>query len=153
MTRARTAGLVFLFLVLCVAFGLFALKARQRILAPDPRELFAVVNAQLAAFRAGDFPAAYRHVAHAARGRFDLGQFEKMVRSHYPEMIRSERVEFGVVKIDGENALVRVFFFNANGSARSFLYSLVIEADAWKIDGVEEMGGQRASDRLAGSHA
>lgn len=153
MTRTLKAGLLLSLFVLCAISLFIAHRLRERLPAPAPRELFAIVNEQLAAFRSADFQGAYRHAATGVQHKFTLTQFEKMVRQNYPEMIRTQRVEFGVVKVQGGSALVQVFFFAENGSVRSFLYSFINEDESWKIDGVEELKGYRPGDRLAGSHA
>jgi hypothetical protein len=121
--------------------------------AAEPHDLFAIVNQQLTAFRSADFPSAYRQAATGVQQKFTVAQFEKMVRQHYPEMTRACRVEFGLVRQRGETALVQVFFFADDGSTRAFVFSLINEQDAWKIDGVEETGTYRLRDPLAGTHA
>ncbi len=153
MTPTLKASLLLFLFALCAISLFVAQKLRERLPAPAPRELFAIVNQQLAAFRSADFQSAYRHAATGVQRKYTLTQLEKMVRQNYPEMTRTQRVEFGVVKVQGASALVQVFFFAPNGSVRSFLYSFVNEDDSWKIDGVEQLNDYRQSDRLAGSHA
>jgi hypothetical protein len=152
MSRTTKASLLLFFFSLCAVAFVIAHRIEQRRPAPAPRELFAVVNDQLAAFRAADFPAAYRRAASGVQQKFTPAQFERMVRRDYATMLRAERVEFGVVKVDGGNAVVQVFFFGAGGSVRSFLYSLTAEGPAWKIEGVEEVRRDRRAVALAGSH-
>ncbi|HEY0370079.1 MAG TPA: DUF4864 domain-containing protein, partial [Chthoniobacterales bacterium] len=79
---------------------------------------------------------------------------EKMVRAEYPEMMRGSRVEYGEATIAGHSASVQVYVFGASDSVRVFVYHLAREADAWKIDSVDEVKAyRRAADRLAGTHA
>ena len=153
MNRTLKASLLFVFLLICGFRFVMTARLREQLPPPAPHDLFAVVNQQLTAFRSSDFRAAYRHAATGMQQRFTLPQFENMVRQRYPEMVRRHRVEFGVVEVQGASAVVQVFFVAADGSVRSFLYSLIHEDDAWKIGGVEELEGYRAGDRLGGSHA
>jgi hypothetical protein len=153
MTRALKAGLLFFFFALCACSLLIAQKFQERIPAPVPRELFAVVNQQLAAFRSADFQSAYRQAATGVQHKFTLGQFETMVRQSYPTMTQAQRVEYGLARTQGGTAVVQVFFFDGDGMVRAFLYSLIKEDDSWRIDGVEELRSYRAGDRLAGTHA
>lgn len=153
MTRALKAGLLLSLFVLCAFSLLVTHKLRAHSPAPIPRELFAIVNEQLVAFRSADFQSAYQHAAVGVQQKFTLAQFETMVRRNYPEMTRACRVEFGFVKVEGGSALVQVFFFGENGAVHSFIYSLINEDDSWRIGGVEEVKGYRLRDRLSGTHA
>jgi len=154
MSRAVKALLLFAFFALCGSSFFVAQKLRERAVpAPVPRELFAIVNEQLLAFRAADFQSAYLHAATGVQQKFTLPQFERMVRQNYPAITQARRVEFGLVKAEGASAVVQVFFFAGDGSVRSFLYSLINEDEVWKINGVEEVDGYQARDPLAGVHA
>ena len=153
MSARIKASLLLLFFLICGSAFFVAHQLRQRLPAPVPRELFAIVNQQLTAFRASDFRGAYRQAATGVQQKFTLAQFEAMVRRNYPAMTRAHRVEFGLVKVNGGTALVQVFFFAENGSVRSFMYSLISEDDSWKIDGVEELKGYRRAQSLGGTHA
>ncbi|MGZ5025002.1 MAG: DUF4864 domain-containing protein [Chthoniobacterales bacterium] len=153
MPRFAKASLLFVSCMICAGAFLAAHKFRAQAPPPAPHDLFAIVNRQLTAFRAADFQGAYRQAATRVQQKFTLPQFEKLVRQHYPEITRSCRVEFGAVRMRGENALVQVFFFDDDGSARSFLFSLVNEEDAWRIDDVEEMGEELLRCPFAGTQA
>ena len=129
--------MLFFFSLCGVAFFITE-RVQKRAPAPTPHELFAVVNDQLAAFRADDFPSAYRQAATGVQQKFTLPQFEAMVRRDYVEMAHAQRVEFGSVRVEGNTALIEVFFFGGD-AARVFVYSLIAEGDGWKIGGVEEL--------------
>lgn len=152
MTRIAKAFLLLFFFSLCGAAFVATHQLRERAPAPVPREIFAVVHDQLQAFRAADYPGAYRYAAAVVQQKFTLPQFESMVRQRYPEMVRQYRVEFGRVEVQGSNAVVQVFFLGDEGSVRSILYSVIYEGGAWRIDGVEQVKGISAQERLAGSH-
>ena len=149
MTRLMKAGLLLFFFSLCGAA--FIVTHRVRAPAPAPQTLFAVMNEQLAAFRAADYPGAYRYAATGVQQKFTLPQFEKMVRRNYAELTSAQRVEFGTVEVEGSNAFVQVFFFAGDGTVRLFLYNLIAEEDGWKIAGVEELSGYRKASRASGT--
>lgn len=153
MTRFAKASLLLFFFSLCGAAFIVSHHARRQTPAPLPRELFAVVNDQLAAFRAADYPGAYRYAASGVQQKFTLPQFETMVRRSYGHMAHAQRVEFGRVQVQGGSALVQVFFFARDGSVRTFVYSLTSEGSGWKIDGVDEVAPSPRRQPLAGSHA
>lgn len=152
MSRVLKASLLLFFFSLCAAAFLVAHHLREHRPPPAPHELFAVVNGQLAAFRAADFPNAYRRASIGVQQKFTLPQFESMVRRNYAEMANAQRVEFGSVRVDGATALVQVYFFASDSSVRTFVYSLIFEDDGWKIGGVEELSRYRPDQSLAGTH-
>ena len=137
MTRTIKASLLFFFLSLCGAAIFVTDHVRSQVPPPAPHELFSVVEKQLAAFRAADYSSAYRHAASEVQQKFTVPQFEAMIRRDYGDMTNAQRIEFGFVKINGSAAVVQVFFCAGDGSARSFLYSLIAEGDSWKINGVQ----------------
>ena len=153
MTASIKASLLLFFLFICGSAFVVTHQFRQRLPAPVPRELFAIVNQQLVALRTADFQSAYIHAATDVQQKFTLAEFETMVRRNYPEMTRAQRVEFGLVRVEGGSALVQVFFFEENGAVRSFIYKLTNEDSDWKIDGVEELKSYRRDQPLAGSQA
>ncbi len=136
----KSALLAFSFL-LCASAAWITNRPSQSIAPPQPRELYSVVEEQLAAIRAADFTNAYRYAASGVQQKLSRAQFEQMVRRDYAELTRAARVEFGSVKVKGATATVQVFFFGNGGDARTFLYSLVSEPAAWRIDGVEMIRG------------
>ncbi|MBA3883438.1 MAG: DUF4864 domain-containing protein [Chthoniobacterales bacterium] len=153
MSRLAKASLLFFFLSLCAVALFVAHHFEKHAPPPAPRELFAAVNDQLAAFRAADFPSAYRCAAAGVQHQLTLAQFESMVRRNYGAITRANRVEFGSVKADGSSAVVQVFFFGPDGGVRCFLYSLTAEGGGWKIEGVEEIRAYESAVPLVGSHA
>ena len=152
MPRTIKASLLFFFLSLCGAAIFVTDHVRRQVPPPAPHELFAVVENQLAAFRAADYSSAYRHAASGVQQKFTVPQFEAMIRRDYGEMTSAQRIEFGFVKVVGSAAVVQVFVVGESGSARSFLYSLVAEGDSWKINGVRQMQSGPPGPRSAGLH-
>ncbi len=152
MTRTIKISLLLFFLSLCISAIFVTHYVRLQVLPPAPHELFSVVEKQLAAFRAADYSSAYRHAASEVQQKFTMPQFEAMIRRDYGEMTNAERIEFGLVKVNGSAAVVHVFFCGADGSVRSFLYSLIAEGGSWKINGVQPTQSAPAGHRSAGLH-
>lgn len=149
---AKTGFLVFFF-SLCAAAGFLSHYFQQRMVpVPAPRELYSVVNNQLCAFRADDFPRAYRQAAANVHQKFSLAQFESLIRHDYAAMTQADRVEFGMVQVDGATAVVQVFICSEDGTIRIFLYSLIAEDHTWKIEGVEQQGVAPPGHHLSGLH-
>ena len=109
MTRTIKASLLFFFLSLCGAAIFVTDHVRRQVPPPAPHELFAVVEKQLAAFRAADYSSAYRHAASGVQQKFTVPQFEAMIRRDYGDMTNAQRIEFGFVKVIGSAAVVQVF--------------------------------------------
>lgn len=150
MPRTIKAALLIFFVSCCGAAIFITHQVRLHVPPPAPHELFAVVEDQLAAFRAADYPSAYRQAASEVQQKFTVPQFEAMIRRDYGEMTHIRRIEFGFVKINGPAALVQVLLVGERGSTRSFLYSLVAEGDSWKINGVQPMQGAPPGPRATG---
>jgi len=152
MNRFLKASLLLCFFCVCGAAAVLSHRMREQLPPPLPRELFSVVNEQLAALRLDDFRSAYRHAATGVQQKFTLPQYERMARVHHDTIARAHRVEFGDVLIRGSSAAVQVLFFAGDGSARAFRYSLVREDYSWKIAGVEELEYYSRNERLIGVH-
>ncbi|MDP3073541.1 MAG: DUF4864 domain-containing protein [Opitutaceae bacterium] len=97
--------------------------------------IVAVIEAQLTAFRAGDVAKAYGYAAAELRAQKPQPAFAVIVEASYPEIWRSERAEFGIVRDDGRRATVTVQVFGKE-SAAAYDYTLAKETDGWRIIGV-----------------
>jgi len=139
MTRTIKASLLLFFFALCAAAVVASHRVRLQQPPPAPHQLFAVVEQHLSAFRAADYSSAYRQASSGVQQKFTPPQYEAMIRRDYAEVAGAQRLEFGFVKVSGSSALVQVFFRDPNGSIRAFLYSLIAEGEAWKINGVQPM--------------
>ena len=153
MHRWAKAALLLFVVTLCLGAAYVSFRPKSVASAPAPRELYSVVNEQLAAFRAEDFPSAYRYAGSAVHQKFTLSEFETMIRRNYAHMAHAQRVEFGLVDVRGSSAVMQVYFFDGRGAVRSFLYSLMAERGVWKIDGAEEVEVIQHAAGLIGSHA
>ena len=150
MTPLAKGSLLTFFFSLCGAAFIVSHHVRKPPPAPVPHALFSVVNNQLTAFRADDYPSAYRYAATGLQQKFTLPQFERMVRRNYAHMAAARRVEFGSVQVDRGSARVHVFVFTDDGSMRTFLYSLTAEGDVWTISDVQEVDRSPRSRGPAG---
>lgn len=150
MTRTIKASLLLFLFALCAAAIVATHRVRLKAPPPAPHQLFAVVERQLAAFRAADYSSAYRQAASGVQQKFTPPQYEAMIRREYGDLSEGQRIEFGFVKVNGAAALLQVFFQASNGSVRSLLFSLIAEGDSWKINGVQPMPGAPPGRSLTG---
>lgn len=109
-------------------------------------EIVSVVDAQLQAFRAGDFAKAYSFAAIDIRNSFPLEKFEQMVRQGYGPISKSRKSEFGICLDDGDQAVLNVTVEGADGTRTQYQYYLVKEEKGWRISAVKDMaaGASRA---------
>jgi hypothetical protein len=99
------------------------------------REIVAVIDAQLAGFRAGDIRKAYTYASADLRAQKPIQAFAAIVRENYPEIWSNTRAEFGLVRDDGAQATLLVHVFGQDGDA-SYDYTLVKEKSGWRITAV-----------------
>lgn len=104
------------------------------------REIVAVIEGQLAAFRSGDGKKAYGFASEPLRAQKPLAAFLQIVRDSYPEVWRNTRGECGIVRDDGARARVVVQVYSENGDV-GYDYSLVREPAGWRIHGVLRHAG------------
>lgn len=109
------------------------------------KELAAVIDAQLAAFRANDFEKAYGFAASAIKDLFAADAFEKMVRTAYPVIAHSSTADYGMTFDTGEEAVVNVRISNAEKKSVEYQYLLKKEDGQWRIGGVAEVRAQGLS--------
>ena len=99
------------------------------------KEVAAVIEGQLAAFRSRELPKAYGYAATPLRAQTPLRAFVAIVQNNYPEIWASTRAEFGLVRDDGAQATVLVHVFSKDGDA-GYDYVLVKERGGWRINSV-----------------
>lgn len=102
-------------------------------------QLTAVIDGQLAAFRANDYPKAFTFASSMIQSMFAPDDFEKMVKSAYPVIAHSTSNEYGVMFDTGEEAVVSVRVQNDKKENVEYHYMLKKEAGGWKINGVSEI--------------
>jgi len=102
-------------------------------------ELKGVVKSQLTAFRDDDYVTAYTFAATGIKTQFPLAAFERMVKTGYPVIAKFKSAEFGVVRDNGEEAVVNVEVEGESSHVVHYQYLLRKENGAWKINGVREV--------------
>jgi len=95
-----------------------------------------VITQQLAAFRAGDFKAAYVFADQGLKDVYPVEAFEKMVRTGYPLIAKNVSGRCGLTFDNGDEAVVNVRVFGTGEEAVDFQYALRREGEAWRITGV-----------------
>jgi len=131
MNRLVKSSLLLTFFALCGAAMIVTYRKNEHISPPPARELYSIVNNQIAAFRTADFDTAYRHAATGVHQKFSRTEFELMIRRDFSPMTQAEHVEFGAISVAGASAVVQVLLRASDGSVRGFLYSFTAEADGW----------------------
>jgi len=127
-----------LVLILIGAVVTYAAEPELRLSPKKIREeVRAVVEEQLAAFRAGDFKHAYALASAGIKAQFDERLFAALIRRGYPALLRAGDADLGVVRDqDGEQAQVTVAVTDRQQRSMVYLFSLVKEDAGWRINGV-----------------
>ena len=124
-----------------LAFATFVPAATPELEASKPpvkAEIVAVIEGQLAAFRAGDFGKAYTFASQPIREMFPLAEFQNMVSSGYPIIVKSVKADFGICLDNGYEASVFVRIEGPDGKSKEYQYALTREPIGWRITGVTE---------------
>jgi hypothetical protein len=153
MNRTTKICLLGALFVTCAAATLFQRVLERRWQATPPAELYAVVWKQLNAFRADDYPGAYRQVSMSFQEKFNLESFAELARAEYPGLVRAARVEFGAVRFEGRHAFIPAYFFLAEGDIVPCVYTLIREEDGWKIENARVQKRWPSNRRLGGTRA
>lgn len=104
---------------------------------PPVREIQKVIQNQLKAFKEEDYTAAYTYASRQIHRQLSLERFERMVRSGYPQIARSERVSLGPVAFSDERrGTAQVTITGSDHTTIIAEYQMTLEEEAWKIDGV-----------------
>jgi hypothetical protein len=98
--------------------------------------LHAVITGQLAAFRAGDYAAAYVFADPEIKAVMPVERFERMVKVGYPVIAHSVSAKFGLTFDNGDEAVVNVRVEGAHEEAITYQYMLRRDGEAWRITGV-----------------
>lgn len=110
--------------------------AELRASRPEVRKaVLAVIDGQLAAFRAGDAGRAYGHSSASLRAQTSLRAFTAIVQANYPEIWTNQRAEYGLVRDDGARARVLVEVTGARDTA-TFEYVLIRERAGWRVGSI-----------------
>ena len=102
-----------------------------------PKEAAEPVMKQLEAFRRGDFDAAYTFASSEIKEQFSRPDFERMVKTGYPEIAQSTFASIAASAVaPNGHAYLSVRIRGANGNSIEAFYELVLESGQWKINGV-----------------
>lgn len=135
--RMRYFAILFLLLGLNGATAAWAQEPGLKVSKAEVRkDVLAVIEGQLAAFRAEDVPKAYGFASRALRRQAALPVFSQMVQFGYPEIWANTRAEFGLVRDDGVRATTTARIYAKDGKSATYDYVLVSEEKGWRIAGV-----------------
>lgn len=151
MNRTIKLGLLVVLFATCLAATLFERLLERRWQATPPGELYDVVWRQLSAFRADDYPSAYRQISMSFQEKFNIEAFSDLARAEYPGLVGAARVEFGPVHFEGRRATMPAYFFLAEGDILPCTYTLIREEDGWKIENARVLKRWPANRRLGGT--
>jgi hypothetical protein len=133
----KTHGILVLVLALGWTVVSPAEEGRLRPSSPQVRrDVIAVIEGQLAAFRAQDLDKAYGYAATALRRQFTEARFIATVRQGYPEIWSNARAEYGIVEDNGVRALLTARVYDKSSASASYDYILYKDPAGWKIGGV-----------------
>jgi uncharacterized protein DUF4864 len=136
-------------LVLAVVAGLLLVPPEPVSAQPSATEqqvaaMQQTVLDQLAAFRRGDWAAAYAFASETIRGQFTLDTFREMVSRGYAPIAQSAAATvLGTEVVGAGRGYVAVRVQGQNGQTVDALYDLVEERGAWKINGVVTKPAER----------
>jgi hypothetical protein len=102
-------------------------------------EVTAVIEAQLAAFRAGDYRKAHSFAVAEMQQALGVPEFEAMVRGGYPAIAHSRGAAFGLALDAGDEAVITVRVQGAENNSIAYQYHLRKEAAGWRIAAVTEL--------------
>jgi hypothetical protein len=105
-------------------------------------EITDVIEAQLRAFRDGDYTRAYSYAAEEFRELFTQADFEMMVRMGYPVIANAKLAEYGLMLDTGEQAVVTVRIRDGRNESAAYQFHLRREDGVWKIAAVTDLKGR-----------
>ena len=147
--RGKVTLLLFFFCV-CATSVLLHYAEETRTERLRPVDLYDVVQRQLEACRANNFPTAYGQVASTFQQRCSLDEFSGLVQASCGRIRQAERVEYGAWERRGRHAMVEVFFIAHDGSVYPCIYTFISEGAEWKIDGARWVKDWPANRRMRG---
>jgi Domain of unknown function (DUF4864) len=101
----------------------------------------ATVAAQLAAFAAGDYRAAFRLASESFRASTDLKGFRAIILEGYPEVAAAASHRIVECREQGPGRAVAVVAVTGeNGVTAQLGYRFVLEPQGWRIDGASTLG-------------
>lgn len=108
----------------------------QALSAADARAVRAVVDAQLAAFAAGDAERAFSYASAGIRAQFgNAATFMAMVQGSYPMVVRPAAVSYFQPQASDRAVLQRVQMRDGDGRSWLATYRLARHQADWRIEG------------------
>lgn len=96
-----------------------------------------VIGAQIEAFRADDFGAAFDFASPTIRNIFRTPEnFGRMVQQGYPMVWRPAEVQYLALEPRGGQMVQRVLVTDQNGGLHVLEYYMIQTENGWQIDGV-----------------
>jgi hypothetical protein len=132
MKARRFLAFVLLVICSCWASGADGLKPSEM---KTKDALHAVIADQLAAFRVGDYAAAYVFADREIKSQLPVERFEQMVKTGYPIIAHSVSAKFGLTFDNGDEAVVNVRVAG-NDDSLTYQYLLRRDGESWRITGV-----------------
>lgn len=130
---------IVLAILILVSLGLRPTEAQER-------QIEAAISGQVAAFKAGDFEAAFAFASPAIRQMFGSARnFEVMVRHGYAVMTDPAEMRFLERRIEKGAVWQRVFYRDPEGGVQLFDYEMVETPGGWRINAVEPVRMPRPS--------
>lgn len=121
-----------------ILFGFLPLQGG----ADDAGDIRAVIAAQIAAFAAGDLPAAYDFASPGIQAIFPSPEiFGRMVATGYPMIWRPAEVLYFGLRSEGGLLLQRMGLRDGAGTLHLFDYEMTPGDAGWRIDGVIPVPG------------
>ena len=115
-----------------------------------PAELFQAIRTQVDAFRSDNVSFAYAQVSSTFQQKWTLDEFTHLVRVDFARIRKSNRIEFGSWRQRGRHAIVEVFFVNRDGNVSPCIFTLINEAESWKVDGARWVKDWPVGRRIRG---
>ena len=140
--------------LLALALLLGTVPAEAQGAEPQVTAMTRTVLDQLAAFRRGDWNAAYGYASGAIQAQFTPEAFRQMVTGGYSAIARSAHgTVLRTEVLDARRGLVELRVEGQDGETVDALYELVEESGAWRINGVvtRPVAGGPTASRGAGA--
>ncbi len=135
MNQKGKIALMLFFFAICATAAFITYDAGLKPVPAKPLDLYSVVYNQFTALQTSNFARAYRNASTGMQEKFNVEQFEGMVRLDYSPLLAANRLEFGVAECEGHHAVVQAYLVSMDGAITPCIYSLVNEGEGWKIDG------------------
>lgn len=116
----------------------FVLSIWAGISAAQGADIQRVINAQIAAFGAGDFEEAFGYASPGIQDIFDNpDRFGAMVRQGYPMVIAPENLRYMELREISGQLWQRVFIRDQSGAGHLLDYQMIEVEGHWRINGVQ----------------